>query len=110
MTEPEVWQQLEDAFRNREWTRAAILADALQECGQEQLADTVRWACRNDSQISCWLPVWRPLEDGEGFSFRLQNPDETESAGSHYEGQATLKGAIYAVHRYREWARAYYCF
>lgn len=44
MTEPEVWQQLEDAFRNREWTRAAILADALQECGQEALADTVRWA------------------------------------------------------------------
>lgn len=110
MTEPEVWLQLEDAFRNREWTRAAILADALQECGQEELADTVRWTCKNDPKERFWFPVWSPFEGAYGFCFRFQNPDDTEAEGSNYDKLVPLKVAILAVHRYREWARAYYCF
>lgn len=91
MTEPEVWQQLEDAFRNREWTRAAILADALQECGQEKLADTVRWMVKyvDDLTLGHYAPTW---------NFLL--PTDPSFAG-YFSHQPTLREAATEIQEHR---------
>ncbi len=99
MTEPEVWQQLEDAFRNREWTRAAILADALQECGQEVLADTVRWrAGKTDSLYCRW--------NGDFWSLEL--PKTFTGYDNPITQWYTLADGIREIHKYRLKQLAYF--
>jgi hypothetical protein len=91
VTEAECWQQLEDAFRRREWTRAAILADALQECGQEELADTVRWTVKYVDDLTLG-------HSSTSWNFLL--PTGSSFAG-FFSRQPTLREAVIEIHEHR---------
>jgi len=82
VTESEAWALAEDGLERRDNTQALVACDALQECGRETEASTLRWYLRKGMALfyltkTDWsLDRWQ-LFDGDPYE------DKTTCLVSH---------------------------
>lgn len=80
MNTEEVWTHIERYLLERNWTGVVVMADALQELGEERLAGTLRWISKVNKEVHCktfsewkghtqkWHTYMTDEVDVEGFS------------------------------------------
>lgn len=92
MTEPEVWEALEEHYRHQNWNGVAVLADWFEEQEQAPLANTLRWLSRKESENK---PVL--------FQSRGEHWHENRVAYLDVNVRSwwTFADALFAVHRDR---------
>jgi hypothetical protein len=94
----EVWTHIEQLFRERDWTGVAVMADALQEAGEERLAGCVRWMAEKKVKVG-W--VSRPAEGDHYYRCFLHSKRSTGWMGE-YTGD-TLPQLVETVQQEREY-------